>query len=122
MNKSLMLLAMAGTFSFAGKNVMPAQSAVADVEVSGYSLGLKAGTLGVGMDLGYRINNHFGVRLNLNGLYAKSLVQKVIDKAVDKGNIDITNAKPSGTLSLLTAGVLADYYLSSFTTLSHKVI
>jgi len=77
--------------------VVPVVPVIVPVDTVDYALGLKIGTLGVGLDLSVPINNQFNVRLNLNGAsYSDNSTEDGIDYEYD--------------LDLLTAGVLLDYY------------
>lgn len=62
-----------------------------------WNTGLKAGTLGIGLDMSTSISDDFGLRFNVNGLsYSR-------EEEIDDINYD-------GELDLMTAGVLVDYY------------
>ena len=61
------------------------------------NLGTKIGTLGMGLDISTSLNEDFSVRFNLNGA-------SVTETDSEDGN-DF-----EGTLDLLTAGLLLDYY------------
>jgi hypothetical protein len=62
-----------------------------------YNTGMKLGTLGLGVDISTPINDALSLRLNVNGA-SYSDTQEEDDNDYD------------GTLDLLTAGVLLDYY------------
>jgi hypothetical protein len=62
-----------------------------------YNTGMKLGTLGLGVDLSTPINNALSLRFNLNGA-------SYTDTLEDADN------DYDGTLDLLTAGILLDYY------------
>jgi len=62
-----------------------------------HNVTLKLGTLGVGIDVSTAISENTAIRLNLNGLkYSRT-------EEIDDINYD-------GTLTLLTAGILVDYF------------
>jgi len=101
---TLSLITLLSINAYAGGDITPPviDVVVPDVVVPvtntvDYALGLKIGTLGVGLDLSIPINNQFNVRLNLNGAsYSDNSTEEGIDYEYD--------------LDLLTAGVLLDYY------------
>jgi len=104
MKKIALSLALCSVALFAGKNVVvadvppvdvPAQKTIANDVSNGVAL--KLGTLGVGVDYEHFFTDKFAVRLNVNGLtYTKNKTIKGIP----------FHAK----LTLLTAGILADYH------------
>jgi len=63
-----------------------------------YQLALKAGTLGIGVELSHRVNAHYALRLNINGLRLSNvpLTYEWINASVN--------------LRLLTVGGVVDYY------------
>ena len=76
------------------------ESAVTDVNANklrAFNAGVKIGTLGLGLDISTPINDKLSARFNLNGA-------TYTDTDSQDGN-DF-----EGTLDLLTAGVLVDYY------------
>lgn len=58
---------------------------------------VQVGSLGPGLNIGYKFNPYFDVRANVNGLkYSR--------------DVEVNDVKYDGDLKLLTAGLLADYY------------
>jgi len=64
---------------------------------TGIAVGVLAGTNGLGLEVGYRFNERFGVHAN-NGAYS-------YDHTVDSGDFDI-----DGKAKLKSIGLLADFY------------
>jgi len=64
---------------------------------NGYHVTLKAGTLGVGLDISHLFNDSFALRANINGL-------KYNDKR------EVADIDYDADLKLFTAGLLGDYY------------
>jgi len=83
---------------FAGNTEIKPIVPVLDIETpSYYTVALKAGTLGLGVDFSLPLNEYFSARLNVNGFsYTGDTTQDDVDYSM--------------TASLLTAGVLLDYY------------
>ena len=95
-----LLLSLLSSSVFAGgnKEVVCSTSPIMPIETPlYYSLGLKAGTLGLGVDFAIPLNRSFSVRLNLNGA---SLTVPYTKEEIE---YDLN-------LDLLTAGVMLDYY------------
>ena len=93
------------TFALAGGGVVEVEIPTVEIPMalpplpsSDYStLGLKVGTLGVGLDYSIPLSNYFNLRLNVNGFsYSGDTTQNSVDY--------------SGKATLLTAGALVDYY------------
>ncbi len=111
----MFLLAVAGsaTLLYAGGDITPPMEPVVEAPVAadvndnavqentsnpyGYNAALKAGTLGIGVDISRAINDKFALRLNLNGFKLNRT------ETLDQVSYD-------ASLKLLTAGLLADYY------------
>ncbi len=91
MSKSKSLLAV-GVLS----SVISMQIMAQEAESAGIGLGLKASTLGPGLELDYRINKHFNIRLQANS-YS-------YEDTFEEDGIDY-----SGEIDLSTYGVLADW-------------
>ncbi len=104
MNKiglSIAAVAMIGSSLFAGGDIAPVDTRTVDIPVTEvapeYALGLKVGTLGIGVDLSMPVAEKLNVRFNVNGLtYSDSIEEEGIDY--------------DGDLKLFTAGVVLDYY------------
>ncbi len=109
----IVALALASSLSFAGKNTVKADDVVIDIPTvekvyddSFYTLGLKVGTLGVGIDASYPLTHNFSIRGNVNGFYYKRNLNDIINDPTFNsfgGNAD-------GELTLLTVGLLVDYF------------
>ena len=69
----------------------------AEVGVTPYNTALKAGSLGAGLDISNMVNDKVALRANINGLRINR-------------NENLSDISYDGTLTLLTVGVLADYY------------
>ena len=98
MKRVVLSLALISTVSFAGKNVAPAESASVPVSNVTNGIAIKAGTLGIGIDLSHKLNDTFSMRINVNGLRYNGYKRTIqgVDTTTD--------------LKLFTAGVLLDYY------------
>lgn len=73
------------------------ESAYYESSDSGVFTTLQVGTLGPGLNIGYQFNPMFDIRANVNGLkYNRSQT--------------VNDVKYDGSLRMLTAGVLLDYY------------
>lgn len=73
------------------------QDSYYDTSTSGVFTTVQVGTLGPGLNLGYQVNPYFDLRANVNGLqYDRSQT--------------VNDVKYDGSLRLLTAGLLLDYY------------
>lgn len=98
------------SFGYAGGDIAPMEPEVvveAPSSASGglfsqWNVGLKGGTLGLGVDVSTPLSEKLGVRFNLNGL------KYGMDEEIDDVDYD-------GDLELLTAGLLLDYYPFSST-------
>ncbi|MBN2824074.1 MAG: hypothetical protein JXQ76_02030 [Campylobacterales bacterium] len=103
MNKKLTLsLASVAALSsslYAGGDFVEEVKPIAVTEVleSQYALGLKVGTLGLGLDISKKISDKLNVRLNINGAtYSDTQCE--------------SNIKYDYDLTLATAGLLVDYF------------
>lgn len=103
MNKSKIIVSslLLGSLLYAGgkgleeANVSPLSIIVEDELY--YSLGLKGGTLGVGIDFSIPITSSFALRLNANGFNLNpTITREEVEYATD--------------IELLSAGILLDYY------------
>jgi len=101
MKKLLLPIFASITFSssaFGGNTFVAPLVPILDIQTpSYYTLALKAGTLGLGIDFSLPLNEYFSTRLNVNGFSYNT------NKT--KNNIDY-----SLTATGLTAGLLLDYY------------
>ena len=85
---------------YAGGDIVPVEPVVdthTEMENSTYNVAIKAGTLGVGLDISHMFTDNFGLRANINGL-------KFNDTR------DVSDINYDADLHLFTAGLLADYY------------
>lgn len=98
-------LLMGSNILFAGGDVLTPVEPVTDLPETTiedtssrlYNVGLKVGTLGVGVDVSTPINNSFALRVNINGAtYSHSASEEDIDYDAD--------------LKFANAGVLVDYF------------
>ncbi len=103
MKKSLIALVAAQAL-FAGGDISPVEpeinlpdEAVAAAPARHYNAALKVGTLGIGADISRMVTDKIGLRVNINGLR--------VNRAEDLDDVSY-----DATLTLLTVGVLADYY------------
>ncbi len=103
MKKGLIALVAAQAL-FAGGDISPVEpeinipdEAVVASPAKYYNTAFKAGTLGIGMDISRMVTDKIGLRTNINGLRVNR------SKNLDDISYD-------ATLTLLTVGVLADYY------------
>jgi len=96
-----------------GKGVVVTEDiviAIPDVEEeygSYYSIGLKAGTLGIGLDVAMPLSDHFSLRGNVNGFTYD--FTDIINDALPAGAVDFGTVT-GGDMQLLTAGILVDYF------------
>jgi len=91
---------LASATLFAGGDIAPVEPQIDMPAVetpSHYNVALKAGTLGVGLDISRMFSESFGLRANINGLTYND-------------NRDISDINYDTDLKLLTVGLLADYY------------
>jgi len=87
-NKLLMSLALS--------SLLVSSVALADPDTNIFTT-VQVGSLGPGLNIGYKFNPYFDVRANVNGLkYSR--------------DVEVNDVKYNGDLKLLTAGLLADYY------------
>lgn len=84
--------------AFGGNTFVAPLVPILDIETpSYYTVALKAGTLGIGVDFSLPLNDYFSARLNINGFsYTGDTTQDDVDY--------------EATATLLTAGILLDYY------------
>lgn len=99
---SLLTVMALGSCGYAGGDIAPMEpemsmDAPVATDARGWNVGLKGGTLGLGVDVSTSINDKLGVRFNINGL------KYGMDEEIDDIDYD-------GDLKLLTAGLLMDYY------------
>ena len=105
---------LSGSAYAGGKGVLKTEDVVIDIPTdtveeygSYYSIGLKAGTLGIGLDVAMPLSDHFSLRGNVNGF--KYDFTDVINDALPAGAIDFGTVT-GGDMELLTAGILVDYF------------
>ncbi|MFK5975558.1 MAG: hypothetical protein QM493_03515 [Sulfurovum sp.] len=93
------ILIVTSAYAGGSKNIIEPVCVVIDVPQQElyYNMALKVGTLGVGVDFSIPITNYLNARLNVNGFkYDYDTTQNGVDY--------------SASATLLTAGVLLDYY------------
>ena len=100
--KKILLSSCVAISLFAGGDISPVVDIVPVITAPVitqplYSSAFKVGTLGVGVDFSIPMSESFNIRLNLNGFKYST--------TINQSNIDYT-----ATASLLTAGILMDYY------------
>jgi outer membrane protein W len=101
--RKVLVLSLVAASAFAGKNVAVAPVAPVPVEnvapaaIASHSISLKAGTLGVGVDIEHMFNKKHALRFNINGLKVSKT------KTLDDVKYDLD-------LKLLNAGLLYDYH------------
>jgi len=101
---SLVSIFAMNSLAFAGGTIVPVVEPVVEVPTvvetvidPKYAVGLKVGTLGLGLDLSHSLTDKLNIRLNINGAsYSDSSTEEGIDYDYD--------------VDLLTAGLLLDYY------------
>ena len=104
---------LSGSAYAGGKGVVETEVVVIDIpEVteeygSYYSIGLKAGTLGIGLDVAMPLSDHFSLRGNVNGFTYD--FTDIINDALPAGAVDFGTVT-GGDMQLLTAGILVDYF------------
>ena len=106
---------LSGSAYAGGKGVLKTDDVVIEIPTveetieygSYYSIGLKAGTLGIGLDVAMPLSDHFSLRGNVNGF--KYDFTDIIEKALPSGSINFGNIT-GGNMELLTAGILVDYF------------
>jgi len=93
---SVLMLSLA--YAGGSKNIVEPKCTTVEIpKESYYNMALKVGTLGVGVDFSMPITDYLNARLNVNGFsYSYDTTQNGIDY--------------SATATLLSAGVLLDYY------------
>ncbi len=98
--RKLIASILIATSAYAGgtKDIVEPVCVVIEVpQESYYNVALKVGTLGVGVDFSMPITDYLNARLNINGFsYSDTMTENGIDY--------------SATATLLTAGLLLDYY------------
>ena len=113
---TIAVLAMSGV-AIAGPGVIKTDKPVAiiphdDAPVvygSFYTVGLKLGTLGLGVDVSMPLSRHFNLRGNINGLsYTKDITNDINN--LDQSLKDVFTGTTDGQVSLLTVGLLIDWY------------
>jgi len=104
---------LSGSAYAGGKGVVETESVVIDIPTvekvyddSFYTLGLKVGTLGVGVDASMALNHNFSIRGNVNGFYYK----RNLNDLINDPNFDSFGGNADGELTLLTVGLLVDYF------------
>jgi len=102
MNKKLVaaISIISAQLIYAGGDIAPVEPVVdtpAAIGETSYNVALKAGTLGLGLDISHMYTENFGLRLNINGLQYND-------------NRDVSGINYDTDLKLFTAGLLADYY------------
>lgn len=84
------------TLSLAISTLLASSVALADSDTNIFTT-VQVGTLGPGLNIGYKFNPYFDIRANVNGLkYSR--------------DVEVNDVKYDADLKLLTAGLLADYY------------
>lgn len=82
--------------SLAISTLLASSVALADPDTNIFTT-VQVGTLGPGLNIGYKFNPYFDIRANVNGLkYSR--------------DVEVNDVKYDADLKLLTAGLLADYY------------
>ncbi|MFK5975559.1 MAG: hypothetical protein QM493_03520 [Sulfurovum sp.] len=106
---------LSGSAYAGGKGVILTDVIVVDIpevekvyDDSFYTLGLKVGTLGVGIDASMALTHNFSIRGNINGFYYKTNLNDIIGSNVAEFQAYGGNA--DGELTLLTVGLLVDYF------------
>ena len=108
------VLAMSG-IALAGPGVIETNKPIAiiphDAPVYGsfYTMGLKVGTLGVGVDVSMPLSRHFNLRANVNGLTYTQNLNDII-KNNGGSSFDAFGGNADGKINFLTAGLLIDWY------------
>jgi len=104
---------LSGSAYAGGKGVVETEVVVIDIpevekvyDDSFYTLGLKVGTLGVGVDASMALNHNFSIRGNVNGFYYK----RNLNDLINDDNFDSFGGNADGELTLLTVGLLVDYF------------
>jgi len=106
LTKMIALSVSASAVLLAGGGTAPVEADVAPVNDVNWQIALKAGTLGLGVDVVRPINDRFAVRFNVNGL-------SVHDYEVDYTeytDVDISGATLLANVDLFTAGALLDWH------------
>jgi len=127
--KKLLLSAVASALLtstvYAGGDISPVEPKITIPELKAdapfvnlglYTVGLKVGTLGLGIDASMPLSKftdaplakHFNVRANINGLKYSRDITSYIQKFTN--NFSTFGDTATGTLNLFTAGLLLDYY------------
>ena len=92
------ILILSSTYAGGAKNIVEPKCVTIDMPTeSYYNIALKIGTLGVGIDFSIPLYDSFNARLNVNGFK--------YDYDTTQNGVDYT-----ASATLLTAGVLLDYY------------
>jgi len=107
------VLAMSGV-AIAGPGVIEVDKPIAIIphEVvygSFYTVGLKVGTLGLGVDVSMPLSRHFNLRGNINGFTYSQNLNDII-KNNGGSSFDAFGGNADGKISFLTAGLLIDWY------------
>ncbi len=72
-----------------------------------YTVGLKVGTLGLGLDVSYPLTHNFSIRGNINGLNYTSSINDILSS---EDGFESLGANADLTVDFLTAGLLVDYF------------
>lgn len=126
--KKILLSAVASALltstAYAGGDISPVEPLITIPEIVEdefvnlglYTLGLKVGTLGIGLDASIPLSKftdaplakHFNIRANINGFtYSRDLTDDIENFTSDFSTF---GDKVDGELNLLTVGLLLDYY------------
>ena len=107
---------LSGSAYAGGKGVVETESVVIDIPTvvedeygSYYTLGLKAGTLGIGIDASMPLSDHFNIRGNINGLTYSRTLNDLVPSSM-QSDFDAFGGNADGEINFLTAGILVDYY------------
>ncbi len=73
-----------------------------------YTVGLKVGTLGLGLDVSYPLTHNFSIRGNVNGFSYTTGLTDIIGDDVEEFKTYGGNA--DGSIDFLTVGLLVDYF------------
>ena len=108
---------LSGSAYAGGKGVVETEVVVIDIpevekvyDDSFYTLGLKVGTLGVGVDASMALNHNFSVRANVNGLNYTRTLNDIIDSTSISEDFNTYGGNADATIDFLTAGILIDYF------------
>jgi hypothetical protein len=103
--KALSLSIIASATLFAGGGAAPVESDIASVNTD-WQIALKAGTLGLGVDIVRPFNDQFAARVNVNGLRIHDYKFDVAKEV----KMDIKGVDMAANIDLLTAGALLDWH------------